>query len=334
MAGPDRAGVDPVVGEVAVVDGAVLVAEEPIRRDRRRDRTRPGPGRRGRRSGGSRSGRRRTAGGPRRACSRRRRSRRPGRRAAPAARRCSCPCRRRPRRARCRPRRPRGCASRMPSGSISPTLATPSEARTTRSMPFSVRVSRARLVAEAQPGFEVGRARRVELVDRVADPLGVVGAGRWQDHAGVVAERDDRDRIVAFEPGDQLAQGVLHDLEAALALHRTRGVDDEGEGGLLAGPIADVARLDAEAEQQLVAGEERGRAAIGDEGERVVALRSRIVLVEGVDPLLDPNAGGIGPVAVGDVALGDGVRGVSTSRPKVETRSSSGSSTGLTPGSS
>ena len=56
VAGPDRARVDAVVGEVVVVDGAVLVADEPVRRDDVRGRTRPGPGRRARPSGACRSG--------------------------------------------------------------------------------------------------------------------------------------------------------------------------------------------------------------------------------------------------------------------------------------
>ena len=48
--------------------------------------------------------------------------------------------------------------------------------------------------------------------------------------------------------------------------------------------------------------------AVDEDGERVVVGR-RIALVEGVDPFLDPHAGGIGHVAVGREAPGDRVRG-------------------------
>ena len=50
------------------------------------------------------------------------------------------------------------------------------------------------------------------------------------------------------------------------------------------------------------------RAAVDGDREGVVVGRA-VALVEGVDPLLDPDAGGIRAVAVVDVALGDRVRG-------------------------
>ena len=81
-----------------------------------------------------------------------------------------------------------------------------------------------------------------------------------------------------------------------------------------AGAVAHVACLQADAQQDLVRLGERGRAAVGEDRERVV-VGAAVALVEGVDPLLDADAGRIGPIAVVDVALGDRVaRGVDVER--------------------
>ena len=116
--------------------------------------------------------------------------------------------------------------------------------------------------------------------------------------------------VVAPELIDEQTQGVLDELEPALALHRARRVDDEGEGGVFARPVAHVACLEADPQQHFISLGERGRAAVGHDRERVVVWAA-VALVEGVDPFLDPDAGRIRPIAVVDVALRDGVaRGV------------------------
>ena len=77
--------------------------------------------------------------------------------------------------------------------------------------------------------------------------------GRRQDDPGVVAERRRSATVSPWpSPSTRIAQGVLDGLEPVLALHRAGGVDDEGQGGIVAGPVADVARLQADAQQDLV----------------------------------------------------------------------------------
>jgi hypothetical protein len=83
---------------------------------------------------------------------------------------------------------------------------------------------------------------------------------------------------------------------------------DERQGRVLAGALAHLARLEADPQQDFAPVGERGRAAVGDDRERVVE-RGSIALVEGVHPFLDADAGRIGSEAVVDVPLGDRVRG-------------------------
>ena len=70
----------------------------------------------------------------------------------------------------------------------------------------------------------------------------------------------------------------------------------------------DLARLEPDPQEHLVLGEERARAAVDVDRERVV-FRRGVALVEVVDEFLDPDARRIGQVAVADVAPGDGVGG-------------------------
>ena len=162
-------------------------------------------------------------------------------------------------------------------------------------------------VAEPETRLEVGRAAGLERVDGGQDGLLVGRARRWQDDAGVVTERDDRDRVALAEAVDQLPQRILDQLEAVAGAHRARGVDHEGQRGVRAGLLGRLARLDPDPEQDVALVGERGRGAIDRDREGRV-LGSRIALVEGVDPLLDADAGRVRDVAVGDVPLGDRVR--------------------------
>ncbi len=163
------------------------------------------------------------------------------------------------------------------------------------------------LVAEREACLGVRGAARLQRVDGGEDPVGVPRRRGLEDDLGVRAELDDRDGIPCVEAVDEQGEGLLHEAQPVLAGHRARGVDDEREGGV--GPLGtgDLARLDADPEQHLVVGEERRRAAVADDRER--PLRGwRVVLVEGVDELLDADRGRIGEVPVVDVALGDRVR--------------------------
>ena len=74
-------------------------------------------------------------------------------------------------------------------------------------------------------------------------------------------------------------------------------------------PFGRLAGLDPDPEQDVavLAGTGSGRRRRAP--RRCAVSGGGVVLVEGVDPFLDPDAGRVGRVAVGDVALGDGVRG-------------------------
>ena len=187
----------------------------------------------------------------------------------------------------------RGSRARMPSASVSPTLATPSEARTTRSMPFSVERSRgpARSRGAARPRGWSSRRAGARRWRRGSAPSSVAGVG------GRTTRASSPNVTIAIEsprssPSTSLRSEVLDELEPALALHRPRGVDDEREGGRLAVPDRATSRawMPIRSRTSSLA-EERGRAAIDDGSRTCRRSRRRIALVEGVDPLLDPDAG-------------------------------------------
>ena len=94
--------------------------------------------------------------------------------------------------------------------------------------------------------------------------------GRLEQDAGVVAEGDDGDAVVPAEAIDEQAQRLLDELEPAFAFHGAGRVDDEGEGRILAGPVADLAGLEPDAKEDLVRRGERGRATVGDDREGLV----------------------------------------------------------------
>src|SRR4029079_10016083 len=102
------------------------------------------------------------------------------------------------------------------------------------------------LVAELQAGRRVRRAARLERRDGIEYRLAVATRRRLEDDAGVGAVRDDADGVVAAEHLDERAQRLLHELEAVLAGHRARRVDDEGQRGRRPGVVGDVAGLDAD----------------------------------------------------------------------------------------
>ena len=101
----------------------------------------------------------------------------------------------------------------------------------------------------------------------------------------------------------------------------------------LAGPVGDLARLDAEAEEDLVAVEERRRAALRVQGERALAGRG-VVVLERVDELLDADGRGVGRLPSSTNRRAMAYEAVSTSSPKVDCGRASVGTNGLTPGSS
>ena len=70
----------------------------------------------------------------------------------------------------------------------------------------------------------------------------------------------------------------------------------------------DVARLEADADEDLVRSSVNGVGPPSTEIANASSPGGAVALVEGVDPFLDPHAGRIRAVAVLDVALGDRVR--------------------------
>ena len=163
-------------------------------------------------------------------------------------------------------------------------------------------------VAQPQPGLEVGRAARVELVD---------GLGRWSARrpaaVGGRTTRASSPKVTMATVSSRSSPSTSR-CRASLTVssRASRSIEPEVSMTKVRAAwsrcaVAHVARPQADAQDDLVGIGERRRPAIDVDGEGVVIGRG-VVVVEGVDPLLDPDAGRIGPVPVGDVALGDAVR--------------------------
>ena len=197
---------------------------------------------------------------------------------------------------------------RIPSASVSPTLATPSEATTTRSMPFSRQRPAGLLVAQPEAGLEVGRAARLEPVDRAQDrpagrrPAWTARTSRASFPNATTATRSfgpsssTRMRKASFTSSSRPSRAIEPDVSmtnVSAASWRCR---------------SRTSRAWRPIRTRISSGPVNGRrAAVDGDRERVVP-GGAIALVEGVDPFLDPHTGGIRAVAVLDVALGDGIR--------------------------
>ena len=163
-------------------------------------------------------------------------------------------------------------------------------------------------VSQAQARLGVGGAFRLQAVDRIQDPAFGGTASRLQHHAGAAAVDHDADGIVSMQLFDQQFQRALDQPQAVVHVHRTRDVDHEGQGGILAFLIGNVVALDADADHVVAfgLGEGRGPAVDGD-AKGLVGGRVVVSLVEKVDIFLDADGINGRQVAVVDVIAHDGI---------------------------
>ena len=187
--------------------------------------------------------------------------------------------------------------SRIDSGPVAPTLATPSEQRIRRlTAPGPVALV-GHLVAEAQPLLGVGRAVGDEPRDRVADRLEVAR----------VAQQDAAVRAVDDEPTRSPSSSSSSSRPSARLTRPSRfsrsiepgDVDHEGEHRALAVGGVDLARLGREAQQAVAIARREGRGRAFGAQREVAAPGRRIAVVEGVDELLDPDRLGRRQMAAG-----------------------------------
>ena len=158
-----------------------------------------------------------------------------------------------------------------------------------------------------QTGLHVRAAARAELVDGGDDALGLSDLRRRQHRRGVVAVGDDRDRVVVAEVLDEQGQRRLHEAEAVADVHRAGRVDDEREVRRRTIGVGDGGRVDGDAHQRrAVVGVWRGRRLHADP-DRTVG-RCGIVVVERVDPLLDPDRRRVWEPTTGQLGQGGAVR--------------------------
>ncbi len=158
-------------------------------------------------------------------------------------------------------------------------------------------------VAGLDAGAEVGGVLDLQLGDGVVDLVAVaVEAGHGQDGLGLVAEGDERDRVVVAQPVRHHGEGLLGEVQAARFGHGAGDVDDEGEGGgrAFAGAFRGAGgEADADQGPVLVVG-----AGAVDGDRETVAVRAFVVLAEAVDELLGADRRGVGEPAVGEGAAG------------------------------
>ncbi len=160
-------------------------------------------------------------------------------------------------------------------------------------------------VAEAEPGLDVGAALGLETPDGSHDVVLVAGLGGFEHQAGVVAEGDDRDRVVVVELVDQFDERALDQLETVIGVHRTRHVDHERQR--CPGPVVvvDTQTLHPDPDDDVVVVEGR-RCAVDGETERIVGLV--VAVVEGVHVLLGAHRLGRRALAVAQPLAGHAER--------------------------
>ncbi len=155
---------------------------------------------------------------------------------------------------------------------------------------------------------EVGGLGGLQAVDGVVDAAAAVAEpGHRQDGLGLVAEGDQRDRVVVAQPVGHRAQGLLGEVEAAGLGHGAGDVDDEGQGGRRAGAAllgAPGGQAHADQGPVLLA----GAGAVHGHRE-AVAFGTLVVLAEAVDELLGADRRRVGQPTLGQGAAGVAVGG-------------------------
>ena len=125
---------------------------------------------------------------------------------------------------------PRSGASSSP-WSVTPTLKSPSVARITRLTPPLMKCSARHLVGELDARAAVGRAARLEPLDRVEDRRRVARRGvDGSTRPGVAGVDDDRDAVLrAVSVRRQHRQRRFHQRQLVRLDHRAGDVDQEHE---------------------------------------------------------------------------------------------------------
>ena len=144
-------------------------------------------------------------------------------------------------------------------------------------------------VAQLQAGLGVGAAAGLQGEERRLDGVTGRGGGGRQRLCGVLGEAHDGDGVAAVQLPHQQADRVLHELEAVPLAHGARGVDHEGQRQGRPRVTLDLPGTHAQAQEPAVLPPPEGRRReLGVEGEGPV-FRSGQVGLRGVDELLGPD---------------------------------------------
>ena len=163
------------------------------------------------------------------------------------------------------------------------------------------------LVAEPQPGLEVGAAARLQRLDGVHDLVGLAHRRRLEDRRRLVLERHHGDHVVTVQPVGQQRQRRLHQPEPLADVHAAGPVDDQGHVDPRALGLVDLAGGHADPHDLGAVVEARREARLGGDAEVVVG-RCGVGVLHGVDPLLDADRLGRRRVALGQQRPADAER--------------------------
>ncbi|EAU64769.1 hypothetical protein STIAU_0428 [Stigmatella aurantiaca DW4/3-1] len=162
-------------------------------------------------------------------------------------------------------------------------------------------------IGHLQPRLHVGGALGVEGVDGLQDARAVHDAGGFEHRAGRVAVHDDGQGVARVELLHQHRQGAFHQLEAVLHVHGPRHVDGEDEVGGKALGGAHLLALEAHVQHvvSLAVGRRKG---LHLHPERLCS-RVLVVVAEGVDELLHTDGLFRGKVVAREVCARQGIGG-------------------------
>ena len=146
------------------------------------------------------------------------------------------------------------------------------------------------VVGELNTGSAVGRASRLQAVDRLPDRFLADTAGRREHQSRIACVDDDRDRVVLAQPFHEHVETGLNERKFLRSVHRTGDIDQEHEVARRTPIRIHFARLDPDANQAVC--RIPGRCShFHVRRDWSVACRLRIVVVEVVHQLF--NAHGI-----------------------------------------